>query len=400
LTDPLAGRPNPRYIALLVGAALLILLVGAFLRPRAKEVPIPAPTHELATLPERSQRRAFRDMADYVAERAATLSASIIYLPEVGTSGLVLGPDSVLTAVADSAPRRSASIPLRFVVESLPPGDSARPAIPRMDTDTAPRWTMVVARRRDGQVLSLAGLTGGTLETQCGDFLLQELVFDAVVPVAFAGGGAFDLDGNAIGLAIPCGSRTALVPLAEISRLLALQQSVEYQLWTHYGLRVRPGDSAYAPLSSTKGLVVTELLMGGPASRAGVRAGDVILRVSGQPVSRVQDLARLLDGNEDRPLLVQRTPSGLLLGLRPRTDSSEGFSAGRPSPQPSEVLSLTTVEPGSRAARAGLQPGDRILQVGRYRPPTAALLRRVLADTTPVLLVYQRNGRQHAVVLR
>jgi S1-C subfamily serine protease len=60
---------------------------------------------------------------------------------------------------------------------------------------------------------------------------------------------------------------------------------------------------------------------------------------------------------------------------------------------------VAEVLPGSRAAQAGLRPGDRVLRIGRMRQPSAATVVRMLADTTSQLLVYERDGTQRAVVL-
>ena len=68
------GRPHPRFIATLLAVAALVLAAGASLRPRDKQAAA-VPTNELATLPERSQRRALRDIAEYVGERSATFGA-------------------------------------------------------------------------------------------------------------------------------------------------------------------------------------------------------------------------------------------------------------------------------------------------------------------------------------
>ncbi|HEX2250244.1 MAG TPA: PDZ domain-containing protein [Gemmatimonadales bacterium] len=390
-------RSNPRYIALLVGVALLILLVGAFLRPRARQAVPVVPSNELATLPDRTQRRALRDLADYIAQRASDVGSSVIHLADLGTSGLVLAGDSVLTAVAESA-ERDAPVRVRFLIHSLAT-DSARPAVASVEVDTSPQWRLVVARSPEGQSLTLTGMTGGAIETQCGDFILREMIFDAVIPPAFAGGGIFDLDGNAIGLVVPCGNRVALVSIGEVSRLMVLQQSPEHRLWTGYGFRAQPADSTRTPLPySGEGLLVTEVRIGSLAYQAGIRAGDLIVRINSEPASRVEDLAPLFDEPGARPLLLQRTARGLAVNVR--SSPVQSLPQTPPSSSSTGGLALTTVEPGSKAARSGLKPGDRIVQVGRSRAPTANLLRRALSDTTPVFLVYERDGLQRAVVLR
>jgi Do/DeqQ family serine protease len=58
----------------------------------------------------------------------------------------------------------------------------------------------------------------------------------------------------------------------------------------------------------TQGMVVTEVVPGGPAGQAGIREGDVIQEVNRQPVRSVDDIRTALQRSGDRPplLLVNR----------------------------------------------------------------------------------------------
>ena len=83
---PARAHLSPRYVALLAGIALVVLFVGALLRP-AKASRAPAvSTSELVSLPALSQRRSLRDLAAYVRERAEAVAPSVLYLPSVGAS--------------------------------------------------------------------------------------------------------------------------------------------------------------------------------------------------------------------------------------------------------------------------------------------------------------------------
>ena len=220
------NRPNPRFIAATVAVAAVVLGIGAALRPQAREAATTAvASNELATLPERSQRRELRDMAEYIRERARTFGTSVVYLPEYQTSALAVAPDSLLTVVPDSAGSGPASVSaIRILLTKLSPVDSQLQAAPILDADTLPpRWGLLVARTVNGRTLSLAGLTGGLIETSCGELGFRELVFDAPVPLAFRGGGLFDLDGNAVALAVPCSGRIALVPVSDLFWAFKLQ---------------------------------------------------------------------------------------------------------------------------------------------------------------------------------
>jgi hypothetical protein len=396
--DLLQPRPNPRFVAILIGVAMLVLGVGAALRPEAKQGPVVVPSNELATLPERSQRRALRDMAEYVAERSAAVGASVVFLPDYGTSGLVVAPDTVLTVVSS---RNGPGENIEYLLTRPLASDTAPTVAPRIEMDTSPaRWALVVARASTGRTLALTGLTGGLMDAQCGDLSIRELVFDAVIPAAFAGGGVFDLDGRTMALATPCAGRIGLVPLAEVTRLLQEQRTPGHQLWRRFGFRVEALDSLTgAALGAGQGLVVTELSVGAAAHSAGLRPGDVIVRIAGQPVSQVEDLTALLEAEERSTLVIRQRGTGVTISTtRARGPSSSAGSTIQSRAGGGTLL--TAVPSGSRAAAAGLRVGDRILHIGRNRQPTAAAVQRALADSAVVFVVYERAGRQRGLLLR
>ncbi len=311
-------RPDPRYIAALMVAAALLLGVGAFFRPRSAEPTTAVPTNELASLPELSQRRALRDLADFITERASSNAAAVTYLAEYQSSGLLLGPDSVLTAVVPEHPAPQVE-QVRFLRLPRPAADSMGAVLLRRDADTLHfRWALVVARTANGQILSLPGMVGGRVAATCGDLRLRELIFDSAVPEAFRGGGVFDLDGNPVALAVPCSGRIMLVPLRSVARAIEQQESIAYRTWTELGFRTAPADSA-APgrPDGTGGLRVTEVRRESSAGRAGLRAGDLILSLGDQPVQSELDLSPLLlSTGESTGFTLHRTRRGVLLGLR------------------------------------------------------------------------------------
>jgi S1-C subfamily serine protease len=64
------------------------------------------------------------------------------------------------------------------------------------------------------------------------------------------------------------------------------------------------------------GLRVAEVVPDGPAARAGLRAGDLLLAASGQPVSAAQDLQRLMfDDAIGKPLPVTVMRNGALVDV-------------------------------------------------------------------------------------
>jgi len=65
--------------------------------------------------------------------------------------------------------------------------------------------------------------------------------------------------------------------------------------------------------------VLVEKLAEGPASKAGIRPGDVLLQIQGRPVRSVSELAEMVRGlprNKPVPVLVRRGAAALFLALR------------------------------------------------------------------------------------
>jgi S1-C subfamily serine protease len=64
------------------------------------------------------------------------------------------------------------------------------------------------------------------------------------------------------------------------------------------------------------GLRVAEVVGGGPAARAGLRTGDLLLAAAGHPVSAAQDLQRLMfDEAIGRPLAITVMRNGALVDV-------------------------------------------------------------------------------------
>jgi len=64
------------------------------------------------------------------------------------------------------------------------------------------------------------------------------------------------------------------------------------------------------------GLRVVEVVPGGPAARAGLRVGDLLISAGGRPVTGAQDLQKLMFGDAiGRPLPVTVLRNGALVDV-------------------------------------------------------------------------------------
>jgi len=142
-------------------------------------------------------------------------------------------------------------------------------------------------------------------------------------------------------------------------------------------------------------VLASEITGGGsyPADEGGLRTGDRILQIKGEPITTYQDIQENISVNpeEELPLRVERNGELIDLEVRPSLDKSSG--AGKigvyfwADPVVGEVL------PGGPGAIAGLEKGDRILQVDGVDLPYTIDLLRILQDRPPsVTIQYDRNG--------
>jgi serine protease Do len=173
-----------------------------------------------------------------------------------------------------------------------------------------------------------------------------------------------------------------------------------------------------------RGALVGDVTPGGPADTAGVRSGDLVLKVDGHTVSGAADLTRQVGAvrsGDAIHLEVSRNGQtrdvAVRSGVRPSEEelASNGSGAASPGPASTGVLGLRVVPDAqgrgvrvagvsrdSDAAQKGLQPGDLIVQAGQTPTKTPAELARVVAQAREggrhqVLLLVARGG-QHVFV--
>ena len=193
-------------------------------------------------------------------------------------------------------------------------------------------------------------------------------------------------------------------------------------------------------LKDRKGAVVSSVSPGGAAAKAGMEPGDVIVSYNGKPVTGRDELVRMVvstkpnttvpvrimrDGKErtvsvtveeldleaegnlargggrdrgDSPETAQETSAGFGLSLSNVTADA----ARRLKLDDTKGALIQDVEPGSPAARNGLQPGDVIVRVGRTPVASATdasrELSRVPSKGTALLRVV-RGGTETFVAV-
>jgi serine protease Do len=193
-------------------------------------------------------------------------------------------------------------------------------------------------------------------------------------------------------------------------------------------------------LKSAAGAIVSSVLPGGAAAKAGVEPGDVIVEYNSKPVSKYDDLVKNvirtkpgttvpmkvirdkqektlnvtvdeldLDAeqaqtqgrrNQDVPVPQEQGTSGFGLTLQ---DVTPAMARRLQMPTGQSGAVITDVDPDSGSAAVGLQPGDVIISVNRVRISTASEAARELqkiASGRLAQLLLWRDGRQLFVTVK
>jgi len=184
------------------------------------------------------------------------------------------------------------------------------------------------------------------------------------------------------------------------------------------------------------GVVITGIQSGGPADKAGLKQGDVILSVDGDPVQNGDELVSKVastpvgkevtvryvrNQKEEQTQLVIEDRSEVFASLL-NPDQSEG-SAGRESPeakfgisiqnltpesanrlgmQDSKGVLVTSVDNDSFAEEVGLQRGDVIQEINQQSVNNVndvLRIQRGLSPKSDVVFLINRNQRGQAVTL-
>ncbi len=415
-------RPQRKYIAVLAVVSGLILIVGVKLKPK-KAVETPISQTEMLRLQLSTQQRNLEDLTSYFARVAEDVKGGLVWLDGLETSGIVwndqggvvtagprevigrkitagrfpLNPDVVSPYFPAAALRAPENVPLRAVFRSTP------------ETLQQGSWILQVAAKPGGGHLYAPGTYGGVLTARCGDFEVQVVETNLPLGNTSLGSGVFDMYGNLLGLVLPCGEANLAVTPGSVEEILAVARSLEGQLLRRYGFRGKVlGEDARGYFKTDRGVLVTEVWRNRPAGAAGLMPGDIIQALDDGEVQTLDDLTRLVlpVAYAAFDLWIWRGKKTIRVTM-PATggeipDVAGTNEAGIQLLTPRQGVVIEDVAPGSRAGRASLKEGDRLLRIGGRRVRNARRAREILAAQSikPVFIVVQRGERLFGVFLK
>jgi len=396
---------TPRYLATLAAAAAAILALGLVLKPdpqhrEASEAPSPTETRRLRRL---SLRQAVEGVAEYFSLATSDLESALVSVEDAETSGVVWSEDFVVSSGASWSPSRTAIL-TRGTGEAFPtvrsvagphlPVAGYQAAIPQGLTPpprnlAAPdpgEW--LVAAWRNGLDLTYApGTAIGVGDTTCRERRIREVQTSISLIPIMAGGGLFDLDGRLSAVILPCDGRVTAVAVPSVDALLRAGSTDQSRLLARYGMqldKLTPAEQAHFQLEH--GTIVRELWRGYPAEMVGLEPGDLFLEVDGAPVQEASIEEMLISATQEgfelrvrrgrETLTVHLPPDGVAISPPAPTDNDAGIVW---APEHDEGYPVGNVVAGSRAATAGIRPGDRVFRLQHAAPTSLAQVKRTLA---------------------
>jgi serine protease Do len=282
-----------------------------------------------------------------------------------------------------------------------------------------------------------AGIVSATSRAVAGEVSVPFIQTDVAVNPGNSGGPLFNLQGEVVGINSMIFSRTGgymgvsfAIPIGEAMNVREQLIKNGRVVRGRIGVMVQDIDAALADsfgLERPRGALVNSVEEDGPAQRAGIKPGDVILRVDDEEIDRTSDLSTYIaqrkpgeksnvvvwrDGREkkiDIRIATLEEADSLRASANGSTDERGrlGLAVQPLTPEERKAADLDSgvrvVSADGPAAAAGVQPGDILLAINSHRIRSAEELRNQVAkvdDGDVAALLVRRNNTQIFIPVR
>ena len=304
------------------------------------------------------------------------------------------------------------------------------------------QWVLAIGSPFGFENSATAGIISATSRSLPSDNYVPFIQTDVAVNPGNSGGPLFNMSGEVIGINSQIFSRTGGYMGVSFAIPIDVARNVEDQLIkTGHVVRGRIGvtiQDVNAQLAESFGLdrprgaLVSSVEKDGPAAKAGLNPGDVILGVNGHPIERYGELSgsiAAMKPGSDATLQVWRggKEQAVAVKIAELKEQDQQTAANVPSGKPNAHqtdqatqlgLTVRALDPSEKeqvqttgtlvvedvtgpAAAAGVQPGDIILGINGKRVKTAKELQDAAKSSGKnVALLIQREDAQIFVPLR
>ena len=156
--------------------------------------------------------------------------------------------------------------------------------------------------------VGIVSSVGRRIRTEGGDLVDNVIQTDAAINPGNSGGALVDASGNLIGINSAIYSRSGGSLGIGFAIPVSLAKQVMEQIIRHGGVvrgwigvevqDITPELAETFKMSKTSGVLIAGVLRGGPADRAGVKPGDILLEIGGKPVDDSTDMLNQVSGLE------------------------------------------------------------------------------------------------------
>lgn len=265
-------------------------------------------------------------------------------------------------------------------------------------------------------IISALGRSDGSSESY-QDFIQT----DAPINPGNSGGALVNLQGQLVGIntAIFSGSGGNIgigfaIPSNMVKAVMA--QLVQYgevkrgMLGVQLANQFTPDIAESLGLDSAHGALVSQVVDGGAADLAGIKAGDVITSINGRNVANASELRNSIGllriGEKVEIGLVREGKPRRVTAVIGERNGADADAAAQIHPalegaalanaDDAAGVLIQAIAEGSPAAQSGLRPNDIILAVGRIRVTNIDQLRAAVKNTNAFAITIQR-GRSRLV---
>jgi serine protease Do len=292
------------------------------------------------------------------------------------------------------------------------------------------QWVLAIGSPFGLENSATAGIVSATARALPSDNYVPFIQTDVAVNPGNSGGPLLNLNGEVVGINSQIYSRSGGYMGLSFAIPIDVAVNVENQLIKtgkvtrgRIGVAIQEVNAQLADsfgLERPKGALVSSVETGGPADKAGVKAGDVILKVDGKDIDRsaqVPSIIAAIKPGTTTDLEVWRDRAEKRISVKVVALQDEGqktASRGSDEATPSDRLGLAVrpLEPQERrqvktdgalvveevegpAATAGVQPGDIILAVNSSSVKTLADFEGAVKKSgkTVALLIQRENAQ-------